>query len=257
MIATDQLLEVFVDVADTLVDDFDVIEFLHNVADHTVAVTGASSTGILLADENEQLRYMAASSLGAKHLELFQLQSSEGPCLECFRSREPVICNNLADAAQRWPHFASRAMSIGVHSVHAFPLRLREHVIGALNVFGDEPLPLEPADAKVVQALADVATIAILQERAIAVAETLTEQLQGALNSRIVIEQAKGVISRSNGLGVDEAFDVLRSHARTHQLRLTNLAHAVVTGGTDPTAWASVTSPGGPPRSVIGEAETS
>jgi GAF domain-containing protein len=173
---------------------------------------------------------MAASSEGAKHLELFQVQHAEGPCLDCYRSHEPVITTDLAEETGRWPDFAPRAGEAGVRSVHAFPMRLRDRVIGALNVFGDEPMSLGPADVKVVQAMADVATIAILQERAIASAELLTEQLQGALNSRIVIEQAKGVVSRDHDVSVDEAFVALRSHARSEHLRLADLAHDVVNG---------------------------
>jgi GAF domain-containing protein len=230
MFSTEHLADVFVEVADTLVDEFDLIDFLHNLADHAVTVSGASSAGLLLADENDILHYMAASSSGARHLELFQLQHSEGPCLDCFRTHEPTITTDLSQETRRWPNFAPRAIEAGVHSVHAFPMRLRDRMIGALNVFGEAPLPLGPSDARVVQAMADVATIAILQERTIASAELLTEQLQGALNSRIVIEQAKGVISRDHGVSVDEAFAALRTHARNSHLRLVDLAHDVVNG---------------------------
>jgi GAF domain-containing protein len=230
MVSTERLADVFVEVADTLVDEFDLIDFLHSLADHAVSVSGAASAGLLLTDQHDNLHYMAASSEGARHLELFQLQHSEGPCLDCYRSQEPVITTDLAQEAQRWPGFAPRAVEAGVRSVHAFPMRLRDRMIGALNVFGEKPLPIGPADVKVVQAMADVATIAILQERAIENAELLTEQLQGALNSRIVIEQAKGVVSRARGLTVDEAFAVLRTHARDNHLRLVDLAQDVVTG---------------------------
>ena len=230
MVSTERLADVFVEVADTLVDDFDVIDFLHNLADHAVDVSGASSAGLVLADQkDDSLHFMAASSASAWALELFQLQRAEGPCLDCFRSREPVLVTDLGLETRRWPDFAARAMEAGVLSVHAFPMRLRDRVIGALNVFGEDPMPLSSTDIKVVQAMADVATIAILQERAIASAEMLTEQLQGALNSRIVIEQAKGVVSRSHDVSVDEAFVALRAHARNHQLRLVDLAHDVVT----------------------------
>ena len=231
MISTERLADVFVDVADTLVDEFDLIDFLHNLADHAVAVSDASSAGLLLADQkDDSLHFMAASSAGARYLELFQLQHSEGPCLDCYRHGEPVIITDLSQETRRWPDFAPRAVEAGVHSVHAFPMRLRDRVIGALNVFGDKPLPLDSTDIKIVQAMADVATIAILQERAIASAEVLTEQLQGALNSRIVIEQAKGVVSRDLDVSVDDAFQALRGHARNNHLRLVNLAHDVVTG---------------------------
>ncbi len=230
MVSNERLADVFVEMADTLVDEFDLIDFLHNLADHAVVISGASSAGLLLADQDDALHFMAASSEGAKHLELFQIQYSQGPCLDCYQSHQPVITIDLAQETQRWPEFAPRAGEAGVRSVHAFPMRLRDRVIGALNVFGEEPLPLGPEDVKVVQAMADVATIAILQERAIASAELLTEQLQGALNSRIVVEQAKGVISRAHDVSVDEAFAVLRTHARSNHLRLADLAHDVVTG---------------------------
>jgi GAF domain-containing protein len=240
VITTERLLDLFIEVADTLVDAFDLIEFLHNLADQTVVVSGASSVGILLADQNDELQYMAASSSGAAELELFQLQSAEGPCPDCYRTGEPVIVDDLRAALDRWPSFVPRAASAGIRSVHAFPMRLRDRTIGALNVFGKDPAPLEEDDVKVIQALADVATIALIQEQAIAAAETLTEQLQGALNSRIVIEQAKGVVARSKGMSVDQAFTLLRSHARGQHMRLTDLAFAIATGATDPSVLGVV-----------------
>jgi GAF domain-containing protein len=233
MISAQRLSRVFVEVADTLVDDFDLIEFLHNLADHTAAVSDAASVGLMLADEDGHLHYMAASTESAKHLELFQLQHDEGPCLECYRTGRPVMVADLRAADARWPAFTPRAYEAGVRSVHAFPMRLRDRVIGALNVFDEDPMPFRAEDVKIVQALADVATIAIIQERAISRAETLTEQLQGALNSRVVIEQAKGMIAQRSGLDVDTAFDRLRTHARHNQVRLADLARAVVSGSAD------------------------
>ena len=230
MISTERLASVFVEVADTLVADFDLIDFLHNLADHAASLSGASSVGLMLADQNDQLHFMAASSEGAKHLELFQLQYSQGPCWDCHHSGEQVVVADLGEATERWPDFAPRAVAAGVHSVHAFPMRLRDKVIGALNVFGEGPLPLDPIDVNLIQALADIATISIIQERAIAQAEMVTEQLQGALNTRIVVEQAKGVIARTHGIGVDAAFELLRSHARRNRLGLGALAHDIVTG---------------------------
>ena len=230
MVSNERLAAVFVEMADTLVDEFDLIDFLHHLADHAVSVSGAASAGLLLADQNDALHFMAASSESAMHLELFQLQNSEGPCLDCFRSHEPVIATDLAQETERWPDFVPRAEKVGVRSVHAFPMRWRDRAIGAMNVFGAETRPFGPEDVKIVQAMADVATIAILQERAIASAELLTEQLQGALNSRIVVEQAKGVVSRDHDVSVDEAFAALRSHARNNHLRLAELAHDVING---------------------------
>jgi GAF domain-containing protein len=230
MISAQRLSRVFVEVADTLVADFDLIDFLHNLADHTAAVSDAASVGLMLADEDGHLHYMAASAESARHLELFQLQHSEGPCLDCFRTGEPVTVADLRAHDPRWPAFTPRAYEAGVRSVHAFPMRLRDRVIGALNIFDEDPMPFRPEDVKVVQALADVATIAIIQERAISRAETVTEQLQGALNSRIAIEQAKGMIAQRHDVDVDTAFDRLRAHARRHGLRLADLSGAVVAG---------------------------
>ena len=181
MISTQRLSRVFVEVADTLVADFDLIEFLHNLADHTAAVSNAGSVGLMLADEAGQLHFMAASTEGAKYLELFQLQHSEGPCLDCYRTGEPVTIAELTVDDTRWPTFAPRARQAGVRSVHAFPMRLRDRVIGAMNLFSTQPGELGQQDTRIVQSLADIATIAILQERAIRSGELLTEQLQSAL----------------------------------------------------------------------------
>lgn len=229
MISADSLSEIFVEVADTLVTDFDLQEFLHNLAGRTATVSGVDAAGLLLADQHERLRFMAASSEPAKLLELFQLQNREGPCLDSFRTREAVVVADLEEAQSRWPLFARRALDSGFHSVHAIPMRLNDQAIGALNLFGESNVPLSESDTRIVQALADVATIAILQERAITRAETLNEQLQSALNSRIVIEQAKGAIAQSQGVGVDAAFGLLRGYARAHGRRLGDVARMVVT----------------------------
>lgn len=229
MISTNRLADVFVEVADTLVDDFDLVDFLHNLAVHAADVAGTSAVGLMLTDQTGTLRFMAASTADAKLLELFQLQHSEGPCLDCYRTGEQIADTDLASAGDRWPTFAPHALAAEVRSVHAFPLRLRDRTIGALNTFGPEAVALDADTVRVVQALADVATIAIIQERALTRADALTEQLQFALNSRIVIEQAKGAVSRALDISVDDAFKVMRDHARRNQLRLTELAHDLVT----------------------------
>ncbi len=228
MIGIERLADVFVDVADTLVADFDVIDFLHTVASHATEMTGAAATGLMLSDLEGGLHYMGASDESARLLELFQIQHAEGPCLDCYRTGARVTEVDLSAARARWPAFTERALASGVVSVHAFPMRLRDQVIGALNVFGTRPLALDHQEARVVQALADLATIAIIQERLIRQAELLTEQLQFALNSRVVIEQAKGAIARSLGVSVTEAFDLLRGHARRERVGLTDLAMKIV-----------------------------
>jgi len=229
-VSAERLARVFVEVADTLVDEFDLIDFLHMLTDRTATLVDAAAVGLLLADQRGQLEFLAASDETTKLLELFQVQNKEGPCLDAFHTATPVINADLTEAVTKWPRFAPRATAAGFHSVHAFPLRLRNQVIGALNVFGREPGPsLSDADAPIVQALADIAAIGLLQERAIRRGELLTEQLQGALNSRIIIEQAKGAIAQARGVGVDEAFTLLREHSRAHNRRISDVARTIVT----------------------------
>ena len=229
MIAVDRLAEVFVEVADTLVDDFDVIEFLESLTRHTAEVSGTASAGLLLTDPHGRLQYMASSASSVKMLELFQLQYQEGPCLDCFNTGTAVVNSDLHQAGERWPLFAPRAVEAGFQSVHAFPLRHRQKVIGALNLFSTDTGSLEEIDVRIIQGLVDIATIGLLQERTIRSGEILTEQLQSALNSRITIEQAKGVLARTHGISVDAAFEQMRGYARTHHHRLSDVARDVVT----------------------------
>jgi GAF domain-containing protein len=228
----ERLAEVFVEVADTLVDDFDLIDFLENVTARAAEMIDASAAGLLLVDPQGRLQFMAASDESAKLLELFGVQAHEGPCQDAFTSGVPVVNADLAQAGDRWPRFAPRAVAGGFRSVHAIPLRHRGDVIGALNLFGTDIGRLEPDEVRMVQALADVATIGLLQERAIRRGEVLAEQLQGALNSRIVIEQAKGVLAQIHHVSVDTAFRMLRSYARSHGLGLGVVAQSVVDGST-------------------------
>jgi transcriptional regulator with GAF, ATPase, and Fis domain len=227
-VSWERLAHVFVEMADTLVDEFDVIEFLQMVTARTAELADVSAVGLLLADHHGQLQFMAASDEETRLLELFQIQHHEGPCLDAFQTRAPVVNADLREATGRWPMFAPRAARSGFRSVHALPLRLRTEVIGALNLFGTETSTFDPADIKVVQALADVATIGLLQERAIRRAEVLAEQLQGALNSRVIIEQAKGALARIHGVSVDDAFERLRAYSRQNGRKLGEVAQAVI-----------------------------
>ena len=220
----------FVELTDTMVAGFDVIDFLHVLTDRSVQLLGASAAGLLLADPRGELRVVAASSEAARLLELFQLQSDQGPCLDCFRAGQPVDSGDLAAAGQRWPRFAPAAQQAGFAAVQALPMRLRDQVIGALNLFRASPGTLPPEDIRVGQALADVATISLLHERSMRHSDTLTEQLQTALNSRVIIEQAKGKLAERLGLDTDQAFSVLRDHARTRNLRLSDVALAFIDG---------------------------
>lgn len=228
-----RLAGAFVRLADTMVDDFDVIDFLESLAGYCVELIDATAGGILLIDQRGALRVAAASSEAARLMELFELQNGEGPCRDCCQTGQAVSAPDLAVAASRWPEFSARANEVGFSAVFALPLRLRGNVIGALNLFYAEPGPLRQEQAALAQALADVATIGILQERAIRERELLAEQLQTALNTRVVIEQAKGVIAERNGLDLDAAFTLLRSTARDRQRRLGDLARDVVHGTED------------------------
>ena len=224
MISTERLSRVFVEVADSLVDDFDVVDFLQNLVDKAADVSGAEAVGLMLVGPAGKLRFMAASNTRGRMLELLQLQNSEGPCLDCFRTQQPVVNANLTRARGRWPTFAPAALEAGFRSVHAFPLRLRRETIGALNLFGRADVAFDEEDVRVVQALADVATIALIQERSIARSDLLADQLQAALNSRIVIEQAKGALAQAEGISLDEAFVRLRADARRSQTKLVQVA---------------------------------
>ena len=227
MTREEQLVDAFVEAADTLVDDFDVIEFLHTVAARCVQLLDVDAAGLMLADQRGQLHATAASTENARLLELFELQTDAGPCLDAFHSGAPVVNADLSANQERWPRFAEAAQATGFVSVHALPLRLRATVIGALNLFCATPGTLSPADVRTGQALADVATIGILAQRTLHQAELLSTQLQQALNSRVTIEQAKGVLAERRGITLDEAFEILRSHARTNNLRLSDLARDV------------------------------
>jgi transcriptional regulator with GAF, ATPase, and Fis domain len=243
-----QLSEAFVALADSLVADYDVADLLHRLADHCVTLLDVAAAGLLLADQRGSLQVVAASSETTRVLELLQLQHDQGPCLDCYRTGTAVMLPDLDRAANQWPIFVAEARSAGYRSVHALPMRLRDEVIGTLNLFRARPGTLDTADARVGQALADVATIAILQERAIRHQEMLAEQLQHALTSRIVIEQAKGVLSERGGIDMEQAFDRLRRHARNTNARLTDVAHGVVEGTLDTLAVLTVRPSRQPPR---------
>ena len=238
-----RLLAAFVQLADTLVDDYDVVDLLHQLALDCVEILNVAAAGLLLSSQRSSgdLQVLASSNEQTRLLELFQVQTNEGPCLDCVRTGETVLVPDLAAAIQRWPHFAPQALREGFSRVHAVPLRLRRETIGALNLFGRLPGPIPEQDLLVARALADTATIGILQERAIRRGEILTEQLESALHSRIVIEQAKGLLAHAGDLDMDQAFQALRGYARSHSIRLSHIAHQLVTATLDPALILSPT----------------
>ena len=223
----EQLAEAFVEAADTLVDDFDVIEFLHTLAQRCVTLLEIDAAGLMLADQRGALHATAASAENARLLELFELQTDAGPCLDAFRTGEPVVNADLHANEHRWPRFAEAAEAAGYVSVHALPLRLRSTVIGALNLFCAQLGSLSEEDIRTGQALADVATIGILAQRNLQQAELLTTQLQTALNSRVIIEQAKGVLAERHQITVDEGFALLREYSRSRNRLLSDVARDV------------------------------
>jgi transcriptional regulator with GAF, ATPase, and Fis domain len=222
--------QAFVELADTLVDDFDVVDFLHQVTARCAQVLEVAAAGVLLTDQRGALRVVAASTEQTRLLELLQLQTNQGPCPECFYTGRPVAVPDLAATAERWPQFSTAARQSGFGSVHALPMRLRSEVIGALNLFSTQIGALDVDTLRLGQALADVATIGLLQARAALHRNVLAEQLQTALNSRVVIEQAKGIIAERRRLDMDQAFNLLRGRARKTNRRLSELALAIVEG---------------------------
>ncbi|MEU4519087.1 GAF and ANTAR domain-containing protein [Amycolatopsis sp. NPDC024027] len=222
-----QVTRAFVALADTLVDDYDVADLLHTLVVQCVELLDVAAAGLTLVDERGGLQVLASSTEQARLLELFQLDIDEGPCIECFTTSTPVLVADIAGAAGRWPRFAAEAAKDGFASVHALPLRLRKQTIGALNLFGQNPGDLSAEDVALAQGLADTATIGILHERAFRQEEILSEQLQTALNSRVIIEQAKGVLAVSGQLSMDGAFRALRGFARRNNLRLSDVARAL------------------------------
>jgi GAF domain-containing protein len=228
------LARTLVELADTLVADFDVVDLLTRLADRCIEVLDVEAAGLMLAAPDGDLRVMASSSEAMRVLELFEVQAQEGPCFDCYRTGQLVLNQDLVAANVRWPRFAPEALAAGFLSVHALPMRLRGTIIGALNLFHVEPGEMRPADVDAAQAFADVATIAILQHRAALEAQTLTEQLTHALNSRVVIEQAKGMVAERAGLDMEQAFATLRNHSRRNNLRLVDVATEVIGGTLSP-----------------------
>lgn len=221
-----RLTEVFVELADTLIADFDLVDFYGTLAHACVELLDVDAAGLMLADEHGVLHVMASSDEQAELLELFELQQNFGPCPECFRTGHPVVNVPLAT----WPEFATAAAAGGYATAHAVPLRLRGQVIGALNLFRTSTTPLTDEDAALAQALSDIATIGLLHERAFREHQELAEQLQHALDSRVLIEQAKGMLAERAGLSLAEAFATMRSYARCTGRGLSTVAHGVLDG---------------------------
>jgi len=222
------LTEAFVFVANSLADGLDPVDLLSGLTADCARLLDIESAGLLLADPQGTLHVVAASSERTRTLELFQLQREQGPCLDCFHSGAPVAVADLHAEAARWPEFVAAATAAGFASVHALPMRLRDNVLGTLGLFGAAVGPLAEADLNLGQALAHVASIALVVDKAATDKESINQQLQVALQSRIVLEQAKGLLAQLGDLDMDQAFAVLRRYARDHNERLSEVAQAVV-----------------------------
>jgi GAF domain-containing protein len=233
-----EIVRSLVELADNLVDDYDVVDLLTALANRCVGLLDASAAGVMLASPGGRLGLVASSSEAMRLLELFELQQQEGPCLDAFRTGQPVAYENLRTKQGRWPSFAAAALEVGFQSAFALPLRLRDTTLGALNLLSVDPVPMDQADVIVAQGFADLATLSIVQHRAAAEAQRLNTQLSTALNSRVIIEQAKGVISERAAIGLDEAFARLRAYSRDNNRRLTDVAQSAVDGTLDAQAWA-------------------
>jgi transcriptional regulator with GAF, ATPase, and Fis domain len=225
------LARTFVELADTLVADFDLIDFLSLLAERCVELLQVAEVGLALADSRGRLQVLASSTERMRTAELIEVQNGDGPCLECYRTGLPILNKRLDEAEDRWPRFSPIARESGFVMVHALPLRLRSEVIGALNVFDVALNEIPRSKVNLTQALADVATIGILQERTVKQRTDLSVQLEGALNSRIVIEQAKGIVAERLKVDMEAAFGLLRDFARRRRLQLSAVAGDIV-GGT-------------------------
>lgn len=227
-----RLAAVFVELADTLVEEFDVVDFLQRLTERAVELLGADAAGLMLADERGDLRLMASTLERMRLLEVFELQIAQGPCRDCFDSGRRVINVDLETARDRWPVFTVAAVQAGFESTHALPMRLRGHTIGALNLFTDRQARLGEEEVAVGQAMADIATIGLVHERLSQEQSVLSEQLQTALHSRVRIEQAKGMLAARMNVSPNRAFETMRAHARRHHLTLSTVAQAVIDGTT-------------------------
>lgn len=217
----------FVKITDTLVDDYDVVDLLHILVEESVALLDVAAAGLLLADPSGELQVVASTSEESRLVEILQLRAGAGPCVECYMTGRAVAVEDIADLTD-WPEFRLAALSQGFRSVHAVPLRIRGRTIGAMGLFGANEGALSPEDSAIGQAFADVATISLMQERTIREAVLVNDQLQRALNTRVLIEQAKGVIAHTAGVDMDEAFNRLRSHARANSQSLHVTAGRIV-----------------------------
>lgn len=229
----------FVELADTIADDFDTLDFLQNLVGRTAEITGAAAAGVVLGDQRGALRLTATTDHQARVAELVAVSSSEGPCIDAFRTGQPVVNVSQEEAVRRWPAYVVAAHDAGFASTHVVPMRIRTRVLGALSIFFGDGHVLGDDDQAILEALASVATIGLLQEPTPRQREVLAEQVQATIDRQVTVEQATGVVAESLGLDVDDAFRLLRRHGRRHRLSLSAVADGVLDGSVAPAALAS------------------
>lgn len=223
-----QLVQAFAVLADTLVADYDVVDLLQTLVETCSGLLGATASGVLLADETGELDVVASTSEASRLVEVMQLSASAGPCIESFRTGQVVSLPDIRESPEEWSRFRDKALDLGFTAVDALPMRLRDETIGTLNLLRAEPGEMNEDDLIAARAFADVATIGILHERTLAHSDEVRQQLQTALDSRVLIEQAKGVVAYTRRVPVEDAFTIIRQYARSHQARLSDVAAAIV-----------------------------
>lgn len=230
-----RIIDTLVELADILVTPFEPDDLLYRLVDSCLEVLDAQAAGVLLRDQSGELRAVTATSRDVKELEVFEVALSEGPSYEAFRSGEQVAVDDLANHGHEWPNITSAAQRQGFAACYGFPLRWHDDTVGALNVFlTAAQAPMSMSDQRAGRGLADIATIALLQGQRSSEADARTEQLQQALDNRVLIEQAKGLLGERHGLGAREAFERLRRYCRGHNLSLHQAAQEILEGRLDP-----------------------
>ena len=223
------LAEAFAELVEATVGEYDVHELMQVLVDRCVGVLDVAASGLLVANGGSGLKVMAASDHRAELLELFQIQNDEGPCLDCYRSGEAIVAEAPKGGLDRWPRFARACVNAGFSSVTAVPMRVNGTVFGGLNLFGtaEQPAP-GIGTAGVAQAMARVAAIVIEKDRVSHERATLIGQLETALESRVAIEQAKGILANHLDIDLNDAFERMRHRARSSRRLLRDVAAEVI-----------------------------
>ena len=220
----------FIEVANALASDYDVGEFLHMLVGRCSEALNSDAVSVLLEAQEGTLQLAAATSERMRELEDLEIRLGQGPCVETYRQGAPVSAGDMRKEQDRWPATAPKAMEIGLLAVNAFPLKVDGDSVGAFNVYREAAGALSDEELRLTQAFADVATVGILRDRKVSEAERRAEQLQGALDSRVLIEQAKGVLAERQGISTELAFDMIRRYARNHHRKLRGVCQQIIAG---------------------------